>query len=204
VWSVDFGYSNPFVCQMWAEDPDGRLILYREIYHTKKTVDVHAADILATVSKLDPRYIHPSNEKRFAHHGRTWYEPKPRSIICDHDSENREVLARELGIGTTAAHKSVDTGIEAVNMRMVVAGDGRPRLLIMRDCVVRRDPDLVEAKKPTCTAEEIPGYVWLKRKIGTDPSTTEEPLKKDDHGCDAMRYRVADADLAARPRVRLM
>jgi Phage terminase large subunit len=27
-WSVDFGYSTPFVCQWWARDPDGRLYLY--------------------------------------------------------------------------------------------------------------------------------------------------------------------------------
>lgn len=204
VWVVDFGFTNPFVCQMWARDPDGRMIMYREIYHTKKTVDVHALDILNTVSKINPRYIHPAHEPRYAYHGRVWHEPKPTAIICDHDSENREVLAREIGIGTTAAHKSVDTGIEATAMRMQLAGDGRPRVMIMHDSVVTRDPDLIERKLPTCTAEEIPGYVWLKKKIGTDPTITEEPLKKDDHGCDCLRYLVANEDLAARPRVRSM
>ena len=30
---VDFGYTNPFTCQWWAMDHDGRLYLYREIFH---------------------------------------------------------------------------------------------------------------------------------------------------------------------------
>jgi hypothetical protein len=32
--SIDFGYTNPFVCGWWAIDPDGRMYLYREIYRT--------------------------------------------------------------------------------------------------------------------------------------------------------------------------
>jgi predicted transcriptional regulator len=39
---VDFGYTNPFVMQWWAEDPDGRLYLYREIYRTRRLVEDHA------------------------------------------------------------------------------------------------------------------------------------------------------------------
>jgi hypothetical protein len=56
-----------------------------------------------------------------------------------------------------------------------------------------------------CTEEEIPGYVW-------DPGTAaaraaekppkEAPLKENDHGCDAMRYVVAERDLGGRPRIR--
>ena len=36
---VDFGYSNPFVCQWWGMDADGRLYRYREIYVTRKLVE---------------------------------------------------------------------------------------------------------------------------------------------------------------------
>src|SRR5690348_9579064 len=31
---IDFGFVHPFVAQWWAEDPDGRLYLYREIFKT--------------------------------------------------------------------------------------------------------------------------------------------------------------------------
>ena len=32
------GYTNPFVCQWWALDQDGRMYRYREIYMSKRTV----------------------------------------------------------------------------------------------------------------------------------------------------------------------
>ena len=37
--AVDFGYVNPFVCQWWAVDGDGRMILYREVYKTRVLVE---------------------------------------------------------------------------------------------------------------------------------------------------------------------
>jgi hypothetical protein len=43
--SIDFGYTNPFVCQWWAIDPDGRMYRYREIYRTRRLVSDHAAEI---------------------------------------------------------------------------------------------------------------------------------------------------------------
>jgi hypothetical protein len=190
-WAVDFGYTNPFVCQMWAEDPDGRLYLYREVYHTKRTVDQHARDILDAVSTADPQ--RPDDLR-----ARTWHEPKPRAIICDHDAEGRAVLSREVGVGTQAAIKTVTAGIQVTQQRLRPAGDGRPRMFLMRDAVVRRDPDLVDAKRPTSTAEEIAGYVWDQ---GAGKAPKEVPLKDNDHGMDAARYLCAARDIGT-PRIR--
>lgn len=200
-WAVDFGFTNPFVCQWWARDPDGRLYMYREIYMTERTVDQHAVTIMEQVSRLDRHYVHPVGRPRYAHHGRVWTEPKPVGIICDHDAEGRTVLAREVGIGTIAAHKAVSEGIQAQQARMKPAGDGRPRWFLCRDALIERDAKLNEARKPTCTAEEITGYVW-DTTDGKPPKET--PRKEDDHGMDASRYVVADQDLGARPRVRTM
>lgn len=193
-WVVDFGFTNPFVLQNWAEDPDGRLYLYREIYYTGRTVDQHAADILAVVSTPDPD--DPDNLR-----ARVWSEPKPRAIICDHDAESRAVLARELGIGTTPANKAVTRGIQVVQKRLRIAGDGKPRMFFLRDSVLKRDPALIDAKKPTCTEEEIPGYIWAPGPDGKP--VKEEPLKENDHGCDCVRYLAVKRDLGA-PRVRMM
>ncbi|MFC5834643.1 phage terminase large subunit [Nonomuraea insulae] len=184
-WAVDFGYTNPFVMQCWAEDPDGRLYLYRELYASRRTVDQHAADILKRVTRRDGQ----------------WSEPRPRAIICDHDAEGRAVLERELGMSTVAANKKVTEGIQAVQARLRQAGDGKPRLFILRDSLVRRDAELVKAKKPTCTSEEAVGYVW-DQAPGKPPKET--PVKENDHGMDALRYLVAERDLGARPRVRWM
>lgn len=185
-WSVDFGFTNPFVCQQWAQDPDGRLILYREFYHTRWTTDQHAKFILSRL--LDDR------DK--------WIEPTPRNIICDHDAEGRAVFSREIGLGTIAANKAVALGIQTVQKRMRPVGDpARPRLMLMRDSLVKRDPDLVDRKLPTCTAEEVPGYVWDTTKDG---DTKETPVKENDHGMDAMRYLVADRDLGLQPGIRIL
>lgn len=194
-WSVDFGYTNPFVLQCWAADPDGRLFLYRELYMTKKTVDEHAFEILRKVAHKYPDGWH-------------WQEPKPQFLVCDHDAEGRAVLERELGLSSKPAHKAVTEGIQAVSRRLRPAGDGRARLFIMRDVTIRRDPELVEAKKPASTAEEVVGYVWergaSKAAAGGEKPIKENPVKMDDHGCDAMRYVVAQLDLHAAPRVRFI
>jgi PBSX family phage terminase large subunit len=166
--AIDFGYNNPFVCQWWATDPDGRAYLYRELYGTGRIVADWAADI--------ERH---SQDERIE-----W-------TVSDHDSEDRATLA-SAGIWTIAAEKAVKPGIEAVQKRLRKAGDGKPRLYIMKGCTVKRDPRLIEAKKPASTAEEIGGYIWAPTLPNRAPK--EEPLKINDHGCDALRYMIAELD----------
>lgn len=196
-WSIDFGHTNPFVLQCWAEDPDGRLILYREIYQTRRLVEDHVETIMRKVLKR------PEKQQGEAWRGE-WVEPRPRAVICDHEAEDRATFERHSGLSTVAAHKSVSTGIEAVKARLRVAGDGKPRLMIMRDARMHHaDSDLVDGHLPTCTLEEIPGYVWAV-KPGNAQGLKEEPVKENDHGEDAKRYLVAHVDLAPRPRIRVM
>lgn len=161
---VDFGYTNPFVCQWWAEDNDGRLYLYREIYHTKRTVEDHTNQIV----KL-------SEGERIS------------ATVADHDAEDRETM-RRYGVDTIAAKKDVSTGIDAVISRMKLQGDGKPRLFIMRGALVETDPDLIDDKRPHCTQSEVGGYVW------SDKAKKEQPVKEHDHGLDAMRYLVMHVD----------
>jgi hypothetical protein len=167
LWSVDFGHSNPFVWQAWALDDDGRLYRYREIYHTKRLVEDHARQILQV----------------------TRNDPPPVAIVCDHDAEGRATLERHVGQETCAAIKAILAGIEAVAARLRVQGDGRPRLYLLRDSLVERDQALAESKKPTCTEEEMDGYIWQSKG-------KEAPVKEADHGCDALRYLCSSLDLA--------
>lgn len=175
IWVIDFGYTNPFVCQFWAVDPDGRGHMYREIYRTKRLVEDHAKDILACL-KPD--------------------EPKPRSIVCDHDAEDRATLERHLGRSTVPARKGVSDGIQAVQTRLRVQADGKPRLYFNPSSLLYRDQDLADAGKPTKTVDEFASYVWR------DHMTKEEPVKENDHGMDCVRYFCAELDLGVRPRVR--
>ncbi len=166
-WAIDFGYTNPLVIQCWAEDPDGRLFLYREIYRTQRTVDTHAHDILDLVTNG----------------GGEWTEPKPRAVVADHDPEAQVVFRRVTGLGCVDADKDVAAGIQAVKRRLRVAGDGKARLFIMEGARVDVDEGLVFARKPTSTELEVGGYVW-------DENRPESPVKSNDHGMDAMRYLV--------------
>lgn len=200
-WVIDFGFVNPFTWQEWVEDDDGRLILYREIYHTRRTADVHATQIIELCTEPIEGYEHPAGQPRFAHHGRRWITPRPRAIICDHDAGDRALLERELGLSTNAAVKGVSDGIQVTEMRMKPGHDGRPRLMLMRGALIERDESLVQARKPCCLAEEIPGYVW---DVGAGKKIKEQPLKENDHGCDAMRYLIAQRDLRASGTVRFM
>jgi PBSX family phage terminase large subunit len=190
IWAVDFGYTNPFVWQQWAVDPDGRLWLEKEIYQTERLVEDHAKQILEVT--------HIQTGKNAGQ----WKYPRPRMVICDHDAEDRATLERHLNLGTVPARKTVSDGIQAVQARLRLAGDGQPRLYVLRDALVERDQALKDAGKPTCFAEEIEGYVW---KPGADGKPVpDEPLKLNDHSMDATRYAVAQFDLVKRARVRWM
>lgn len=186
IWAVDFGFTNPFVCQWWAIDPDGRAILYREWVRTNMLVADHARRIMGFVTDANGR----------------WVEPKPRAVVCDHDAEGRAQLLEHTGLATTPARKEVATGIEAVQARLRVAGDGLPRLLVGRGALVDRDPRLDEAKRPIGLAEEIEAYAWEPAREGRPAK--EVPVAVDDHSCDAARYLVRHVDLPSAGRVRFI
>jgi phage terminase large subunit len=184
--SIDFGYTNPFVCAWWAVDPDGRLYRYREIYKTKTLVEDHARAIAIASGwhHLLPR-DHPRYNVRPAENA----DPLPREIIADHDAEDRATLERHLGLNTTPAKKTVRDGIQSVAARLRPAGDGKPRLFFLRDARIDRDPELARRKLPTCTEEEMETYTWRTDAKG------EEPVKENDHGNDQTRYIAAHLDL---------
>lgn len=186
IWSVDFGFVNPFVWQNWAVDPEGRMYLTQEIYITKTLVSRAAEMILEATA------------------GQPW----PEAIICDHDREDRATLEWTLNIPTQNAYKDVARGIQAVKKRYdpvfdgvnVVDGKdlGRPMIFFFdvndqgNALVHPPDPELVREGKPVCTIDEEEAYVW-------DPKAQEKqkgdiPVKLNDHGQDAKKYAVAYED----------
>lgn len=169
--SLDFGYTHPFVAKWYAEDNDGRLYCYRELYMTKRLVEEHAKQV-----------------KHLSRWGQPGGDPLPRIIYADHDAEGRATFERYTGLVTTPAHKAVSEGIQAMSARLRPAGDGKPRLVYFEDALVERDQELANAKKPTCTIEEFDSYVWDTR---SGQKKGDVPVKESDHGIDCDRYMCA-------------
>jgi len=96
-----------------------------------------------------------------------------------------------------SAYKKVKEGIEAVKVRL-----RSERVFFFKGTVSRRDQSLVDRRKPACTVEELPGYIWAEQKTVGSPK--DEPLKENDHGADALRYMVAHLDLVGRPSLRFV
>lgn len=168
---IDFGFSNPFVCGWIAEDPDGRAILYREIYKTRRIVEDHA------------RHIRKLSEGE-----------RIEATLADHDAEDIATLQRH-GIYARPAHKALIPGIQAVQARLRVQEDGKPRLYYMEGALVERDEELVNLKRPWSTDQEFEAYSWPKGADGR--AVKEAPLKEHDHGMDMVRYGVAYLDRLA-------
>jgi len=162
--AIDLGFSNPFVCQWWAIDPDGRMYLYREIYHTRRLVEDHARQIVRL----------SAGENILA-------------TVADHDAEDRATLHRH-GVMTQPASKAISPGIQMVQSRLRQASDGRPRLMILRDSLVETDYLLSESRLPDRTEQEFDSYVWDARP------DRELPIDASNHGLDALRYAVAYLD----------
>ncbi len=87
----------------------------------------------------------------------------------------------EKGCKTVGANNTVSTGIQAVKRRLAVGKDGRPRLMYYRGAVN--------------SIAEMGQYQWARR----GESLLDEPLKANDHCCDAERYAVMAVDGAYQP-----
>lgn len=166
---VDWGFANPGVIQVWAIDNDGRMYLVHEVYQTKKTIDwwIDRAKEIESIFEVETFVCDPS-------------EP---AFISQFNAN---------GLHAIKANNDISPGIQAVQRRLSKAGDGKPRLFMMRGALVQADSELLNAHKPTCTQQEIDVYVWPKAQDGRP--IKETPVKEHDHGMDAMRYTAMYID----------
>lgn len=191
--AVDFGFTNPFVCHWWAIDPDGRMYRYREIYMTQRLVEDHADQILRLSAGLDVETWSSLSKERKAR--AVAQGEKIETTVADHDAEDRATLKRH-GIPTVAAKKEISVGLQALQARLKIAGDGKPRIFFLRDALVEPDPTLYRERPgdlhPCCTEHEFAVYIWAP---GTDGRPNKEtPVDLNNHGIDTARYAVRYAD----------
>lgn len=171
---ADWGWTNPGVLQVWAVDRDGRMVMVAEYYMTRRPIE----------GWWVPAAVALSRQFGF----RDW--------ACDPSEPQNIAQFRAAGLNARGAVNDLLPGITAVQGRLAVEGDGRPRLMIVRDALVERDEALVDAKLPFCTVQEIPEYVWAKNTGGQ--TLKDKPVDAMNHGLDCVRYAVAEVDLRGR------
>jgi hypothetical protein len=195
--AIDFGYQHPFVCQWWAEDrSEDTFYRYREIYHTRRLVSAHREQILQL--EADERAVIEAAAKRLRDVGEE--VPNVEDTLyfdltfTDHDAEDRATLEETGVIVTQAANKAVSLGLQRVyELLQPYQRDGeevwRSHIYLIRGALVERDPSREAQSLTTCTEEELMRYRYQKARVGVSgEGEREEPYKRDDDGCDAMRY----------------
>jgi hypothetical protein len=100
-------------------------------------------------------------------------DPKLAEAIADPEDLNARMQLAELGLETRIADKDIRGGIDAVSERLALDANGKPGLVI-HDCCRH-------------LVQEFEGYRWPKQK-GAAADGREQPVKKDDHALDALRY----------------
>jgi phage terminase large subunit len=173
IGAVDWGWTNPGTIQIWAVDSDGRMYLVVEHYHTRKPVD---SWWIPRALQLDERY-------------------QVRQWVCDPAEPAYIAQFQAAGLSAVGAKNDILPGITAMQDRLIVQGDGRPRLMALDDALLERDERLAEddAKPPVCFTQELPLYVWAKNVGGQ--TLKDKPVDAFNHAMDTARYAVAALDL---------
>jgi hypothetical protein len=184
--AMDFGVNHPFVCHWAAEQPDGKLIVYRELYGTGRAPSEWAEAILAE----EAREVAAWNAA-VTPEGAHGLEPYLMGYSCetstsDHEKGWRLELDR-CGVWTAPAEKDIKGMVGAMTAML-----RERRLLYVRDMLVEADERLVNEKLPTSVLQEYGRYKWPKRR--TTGQTSDErfdvPVDRDNHGLDADGYMV--------------
>lgn len=165
IGSVDWGFTNPGVIQVWATDNDGRMYLIHEIYQTRQLI---------------PWWVEKAAEVK-ARYGITRFH-------CDPAEPAYIAAFNQAGLNAVGADNEIGPGIQAVQARLPKQADGRARLYVYRGALEYRDPMLEDAHKPCGLIEEMDGYIWQRAQDGKP--NKEVPLDKDNHAEDTARYAV--------------
>ena len=165
---VDWGFTHPGVIGVWGVDGDGRMYLVAQVYRTKQLIDW---------------WTERAKELQAEYHVEAWY--------CGPDQPANIQTFVQAGLNALPAVNDVRPGIDAVAQRLQVAGDGKPRLFVVRDSLRYKDTALEQARRPFATEQEFHSYVWAS-------GSKEQPVKELDDGMDSARYACMGANVGMR------
>lgn len=158
--ACDEGYTNPAVLLLIGEDSDGRWHVLREFH---KSGVLQATYVQQALEWFARPFINEPDERL-------------RNIRCELaavDEAAAGLIADMVNAGIYAipGKGRVLDGINRVQNRLQIQGDGKPRLTF--------DPSCVES------VNELESYVWRKTAAGI---SKDEPEKLHDHVPDSIRY----------------
>ncbi len=168
--ALDHGHNNPTAWGWFAVAPDGRIVLFDEWYKSGQVVSYHAQKV---------------------HEVNALHERVPDYYVGDPSIRNVDpitgtsVLIEYInhGIPIVLGNNDVKAGIDLVKRHIIGIGDfpkNVPTLYVTSNCIN--------------TIREHQRYRWAKwasRRMNEDRNKKEEPVKKDDHTCDMVRYALA-------------
>ena len=196
--AIDFGYSNPFVCQWWVEVPEDDEWEPEEGFEPDDSCECseedkaspfglhHYTRCLGFPLKGSYMYREVYMSKRLVETHAVVINALSRDeqileTFADHDAEGRATL-EERGILTSPARKSIANGIQTVHQLIE-----QDLLHFFEDTLVEQDFEMAEeGKRPTRSAEEFGNYSWME--LPNNRNNKEIPQDRDNHGMDAMRY----------------
>ena len=161
MYAIDPGYTDPFVILEIEIDYDGRMHISREFYRAKSE-DRQGVSFQEGLAALREMMRDPDADCVF--------DSALPALIDD---------ARSMGIRAIPAEKgqgSIVSGINAVQARLTLADDNRPRITVHPDCV--------------STIREFESYEWDRGVSGLK----DKPVDADNHAMDALRYAVRHVD----------
>jgi phage terminase large subunit-like protein len=165
---MDHGTTNPTAWLWGAVDNQGRILIYDEWYKGDLIVAQHALKV---------------HEKNIIH-GYPSYNVGDPSIVNKDPITGTSIQIEymENGIPIIPANNSVLPGIDRVKKKLLGLGPNRQdkQLFVTRNCT-----NLIWEMRRYAWA------VWEHKRTERDRNKKEEPRKKDDHACDALRYGVA-------------
>jgi phage terminase large subunit len=148
--AIDEGYTNPAALYVLGMDEDGRIHVCAETYRS----GMLESEVVATAAAYHAEY-------------------DCESVVVDPSAAKLLAALANANLPTCPANNEIFGGIQAVQDRLVIAGDGRPRLTV----------------DPSCThmLQEFQSYSWKENRDG---SRQDKPDKTNDHAMDALRYGV--------------
>ena len=161
--AMDYGYRNPTAVLFAAVSPGGQIYVYDSHYRNEWRVRDHVPVIRA---KAGNDLI-------------TDWLADPSIFKQGYDSKTIAGEYEKFGILWNPANNDVGAGINRVGEYLTPDESDNCRLYVFADI-----PDRGSFER------EIGAYVWKDLKAGSEKNDPEDPVKKDDHFMDALRYLV--------------